>query len=153
MVLNIKSLVRQISIENTKFCDYVELGRNQIAVIGKCEGKTMVKIEFHDANIKPMLFLVTVQANDPNAKILTDWGHTLESKLNQNAGNENLSIFLFQNRIFVKGKLQSPLHSDELMNIVQKDFVRMKNEQQNLKVPGISEKNNKMILVNMLTSN
>lgn len=113
----------------------------------------MVKIEFHDANIKPMLFLVTVQANDPNAKILTDWGHTLESKLNQNAGNENLSIFLFQNRIFVKGKLQSPLHSDELMNIVQKDFVRMKNEQQNLKVPGISEKNNKMILVNMLTSN
>ena len=153
VVLNIKSQVRQIWIENPSFCDFVELGENQIAIIGKSEGETRLKIEFQDSNIRPMLFHVNVKANDPNSKTLSEWECTLESKLNLAAGNGNLSIFLFQNRIFVKGKLDAQIKSEELMSFVQKDFVRMKKENPDLKLPGISDKNHKMILVNMLTAN
>jgi len=153
IVLNVSSQVQQISIENTQFCDSIELGRNQIAVIGKSAGETLVKIEFQDKNIKPMIFNVTVQVNDPNAQILADWGHGMESRLNQSLGNGNLSVFLFQNRIFVKGKLDARFQPEDLMNTVQNDFVRLKKTHPDLKIPGITDRNRKMILVNMLMVN
>ena len=37
----------------------------------------MVKIEFQDSNIKPMIFHVNVQANDLNSKTLSNnWPHS-----------------------------------------------------------------------------
>ncbi len=153
VVLNADCNIREIQIENPQICDALELGVQQLAVIGKKVGETRIRIIFSDETVRPVLYRVQVEDSEANSTLLSSWGMQIETMLNQNILGARISVFQFQNRIFVKGFLPGNVDATRVMQAIQNDFIRFQNENPTVKIPGITEKNRKMVLVNMLTLN
>ncbi len=153
VVLNTDCEIQEIQIEDSQICDTLELGVQQLAVIGKKPGETRIRVIFKDETVRPALYCVQVENSDANSELLASWGTQIETTLNQDISGARVSVFQFQNRIFVKGILPGNVDVTRVMQAVQSDFVRFRKENPAVKIPGITEENRKMVLVNMLILN
>ena len=147
VVLNADSAVRRILVETPSACDSLELSSTQLALIGKFPGQTRVRVEFIDEELEPMLFRVEVQNGDPRSQTLASWAKLTEDRLNREIPDAAISIFLFQDRVFVKGKLGGTMDPQRVLAAVQRDYLQMKRES-----PVLNDSQGKTMLVNLLTA-
>ncbi|MDO4576171.1 MAG: hypothetical protein Q4D98_13265 [Planctomycetia bacterium] len=145
VLLNTLYPVRTIRVENRNCCDTVGLSPRQVSLIGKRSGQTRIEVFFNDPAIPPMKLDVTVSAPEGTTEILSRWCERME-KAAWDEAQVRVSVFLFQNRIFVKGYVAGRENSHALLSRVQEDFLTLKKASPSLEVP-----NGKMILVNLLT--
>ena len=147
VVLNANSAIRKIYVEDPSASDSLELNSTQLALIGKFPGQTRVRVEFHDEEIEPMLFRVEVQNGDPRSQTLASWAKLTEDRINRELPDAAVSIFLFQDRVFVKGKPGETVDPQRILSAVQKDYLRLKRES-----PVLNQSQEKTMLVNLLTA-
>ncbi len=147
VVLNVNSAIRKIYVEDPSASDSLELNSTQLALIGKFPGQTRVRVEFHDEETEPMLFRVEVQNGDPRSQTLTSWAKLTEDRINRELPDAAISIFLFQDRVFVKGKPGGSVDPQRILSAVQKDYLRLKRES-----PVLNQSQEKTMLVNLLTA-
>ena|GEM_PF-2271426 len=150
VVLNTNSQIKSVSVKNPLFCDFVELNETQLAIVGKSAGETEVQINFKSTEIEPMIFIIQVQNGNESTQLLARWSQQVEEELAQVLKDSAISVFQFQNRIFVKGYLSENVDPMEIINEIQKNFVQLRKANPQMEIPGITEFNRKMVLVNML---
>ena len=145
--------IRAIQVEDRQNCDFIQMTSTRFALIGKVPGTTRVQILFADEEVEPMLFSVNINEGDSSVLLLANWCVEIENQLNQSMKDASISVFQFQNRIFVKGVLGRGVKAPEVLAAVQKDFVRLRKEHSGMEIPGLTSQNRKMVLVDMLAEN
>lgn len=150
VVLNTNSPIQSVSIQNPQFCDFVKLNETQLAIVGKSPGETEVQIAFDSDDVKPMIFMIQVQNGNESTRLLTRWSQQVEEELATVLEESDISIFQFQNRIFVKGHVSENIDPLRIIAEIQKNFVKLKKANPQMTIPGITEINRKIVLVNML---
>ena len=82
-----------------------------------------------------------------NLMTLASWAKLTEDRLNREIPDAAISIFLFQDRVFVKGKLGGTMDPQRVLAAVQRDYLQMKRES-----PVLNDSQGKTMLVNLLTA-
>ena len=154
MILNTYSEIKSVEVENRTYCDTLEMSKTQLAFVGKACGSTNIRVTFQDPTIRPMLIHANVAGGDANALQLTEWSTAMEDAFRENTALPmSLSLFFFQNRIFIKGDVPEQKYADVVLQLVQKHFLELKKESPELHVPQTAngQDQDKLVLVNLLT--
>ncbi|MDO4570951.1 MAG: pilus assembly protein N-terminal domain-containing protein [Planctomycetia bacterium] len=148
VVLNANDVIDRVEVENQEIGDTVEITEKQLSLIGKVPGETRLRIHFRQSGVAPLEFRVIVDSSTLENDYLGRWCVALERHFADLGLGEEISVFLFQNRIFLKGKVTTE-NADQMLRAIQAEFVRMRSENPELKVPMLEGASRKIVLVNM----
>ncbi|MDO4584736.1 MAG: pilus assembly protein N-terminal domain-containing protein, partial [Planctomycetia bacterium] len=143
VVLNTESEVREIRMGKRGICDTVEISPRQISLIGKQTGETLLQIFFQNGEMAPMLLRVTVEGGSSEETQWISWCDKVEKAVLDKTG-ATVSIFLFQNRVFLKGSVSAASTVDVITGVLQEAFAQFQQENPQ------SRLEEKMLLVNLL---
>lgn len=143
VVLNTQSDILEIRMSRMGHCDTVEISPRQISLIGKQLGETVLQIFFQETALAPMTLRVTVESGNSEETRWIQWCGEMEKRVQEKTG-ATVSVFLFQNRVFLKGKVSATSTTEVITQLLQEEFVRFQQENQEI----LPDK--KMLLVNLL---
>ena len=126
ILLNMKSNVARIQVADPSVCDTVAVSPNQISIIGKKPGETILQLTFLDPQVQNMTIVASVSGDSPEGSIRSRWAAHVEGMLRRDVRGCNVSIIQLKNRLFLKGHVTSEADIKRVVSLVQTDFQKLR---------------------------